>query len=116
MIAHVALPEITGDMTPSTLSREVVTGILREELGFRGLIITDAMNMGAITDSYGSSDAAITALTAGCDIVLMPNNVPAAFQAVVDAIGNGTFSEEWLDATVRRILTFKQAHGILVLP
>ena len=116
MIAHVALPEITGDMTPSTLSRQVVSGILREELGFEGLIITDAMNMGAIVDSYGSSEAAIAALEAGCDIVLMPNNVPEAFQAVLDALNDGRFTEQWLDKTVRRILHFKQAHNILALP
>ena len=116
MIAHVALPEVTGDMTPSTLSRQVVTGILREELMFEGLIITDAMNMGAIVESYGSAEAAIAALEAGCDIVLMPNNVPEAFQAVVDAINSGRFTEAWLDETVRRILNFKQAHGILALP
>ena len=116
MIAHVALPEITGDMIPATLSRQIVTGILREELGFEGLIITDAMNMGAITESYGSSSAAIAALEAGCDIVLMPNNVPEAFQAVLDAVNSGKLSDEWLDSTVRRILNFKLAHGILVLP
>lgn len=116
MIAHVALPEITGDMVPSTLSRPVVTGILREELGFDGLIITDAMNMGAIADSYGSSEAAIAALEAGCDIVLMPNNVPEAFRAVMDALNSGRFTEQWLDETVRQILSFKQAHGILTLP
>ena len=116
MIAHVALPEVTGNMTPSTLSREVVTGILREELGFEGLIITDAMNMGAIVNTYGSAEAAIAALKAGCDIVLMPNDVPAAFQAVLDALNSGEFTGQWLDATVRRILNFKQAHGISVLP
>ena len=116
MIAHVALPEVTGDMTPSTLSRQVVSGILREELGFDGLIITDAMNMGAIVENYGSSEAAIAALEAGCDIVLMPNNVPEAFQAVIDAINSGKFTEAWLDETVRRILNFKQAHNILTLP
>lgn len=116
MIAHVALPEITGDMVPSTLSRPVVTGILREELGFDGLIITDAMNMGAIADSYGSSEAAIAALEAGCDIVLMPDNVPEAFRAVMDALNSGRFTEQWLDETVRQILSFKQAHGILTLP
>ena len=116
MIAHVALPEVTGNMTPSTLSREVVTGILREKLGFEGLIITDAMNMGAIVNTYGSAEAAIAALKAGCDIVLMPNDVPAAFQAVLDALNSGEFTGQWLDATVRRILNFKQAHGISVLP
>lgn len=113
MIAHVALPEITGDMTPATLSGQIVSGILREELGFEGLIITDAMNMGAIADSYGSGDAAIAALTAGCDIVLMPENVPEAFDAVIEALQNGQLSEEWLDETVRRILAFKHDHNIL---
>ena len=113
MTAHVALPEITGDMTPSTLSRAVVTGILREELGFEGLVITDGLNMGAIVDSYGSAEAAIAALEAGCDILLLPDDVPEAFQAVLDALEEGRLSMEWLDATVRRILAFKQAHGIV---
>lgn len=116
MIAHVALPELTGDMTPATLSPEIVTGILREDLGFEGLIITDAMNMGAVADTYGSGDAAIAALTAGCDIVLMPENLEEAFSAVLSALENGTLTTDWLDATVRRILRFKQAHGILTLP
>ena len=113
MTAHVALPEITGDMTPSTLSREVVTGILREELMFEGLIITDAMNMGAIADTYSSGEAAVAALQAGCDIILMPENLPEAFDAVLAALEVGTLSEDWLNDTVYRILEFKQIHGIL---
>jgi beta-N-acetylhexosaminidase len=113
MTAHVALPEITGDMTPATLSREIVTGILREELGFAGLIITDAMNMGAIVETYGSAEAAVAALRAGCDIILMPENLPEAFDAVIAALEDGRLTEEWLDDTVRRILEFKQTHGIL---
>lgn len=115
MTAHVALPEITGDMIPATLSHEIVTGILREYLGFAGLITTDAMNMGAIADTYASGEAAVAALRAGCDIILMPEDLPKAFQAVLDALDDGTLSAEWLDETVRRILQFKQDHGILVL-
>ena len=116
MVAHVALPSITGDMTPATLSRQIVSKILREDLAFEGLIITDAMNMGAIADSYPSGEAAVAALQAGCDLVLMPADVPAAFDAVLKAVEDGTLTPEWLDATVRRILTFKQLHGILTLP
>ena len=113
MTAHVALPEITGDMTPSTLSREIVTGILRETLGFEGLVVTDAMNMGAIVESYGSAEATVAALEAGCDIILMPESLPEAFDAVIAALEEGRLSMEWLDTTVRRILEFKQHHGLL---
>ena len=73
------------------------------------------MNMGAIADSYHSGEAAITALRAGCDLILMPEDVPEAFDSVLKAEENGTLTQEWLDATVRRILVFKQSHGILTL-
>lgn len=113
MTGHIAVPEITGDLTPATLSREIVTGILKEKMGFRGLVVTDALNMGAITDSYSSGEAAVLALQAGCDLLLMPYDLREAFDAVVAAVENGTLSEQWLDETVRRILEFKQMHGIL---
>jgi len=113
MVAHVALPNVTGDMTPATLSPAIVTGILKDELGFEGLIITDAMEMGAIVETYGSGPAAVAALQAGCHIILIPEDLPEAFDAVLTALEDGTLSTEWLDETVRKILEFKQAHGIL---
>ena len=113
MVAHVALPNVTGDMTPATLSPAIVTGILKEELGFEGLIITDAMEMGAIVETYGSGSAAVAALQAGCHIILIPEDLPEAFDAVLAALEDGTLSIEWLDETVRKILEFKQLHGIL---
>lgn len=113
MIGHIALPNITGDMTPATLSRQIVTGILREELGFEGLIITDSMEMGAIVETYGSAEAAVAALQAGCDIILMPEDLPEAFEAVLAALEEGSLTMEWLDETVRRILEFKALHGII---
>lgn len=113
MVGHIALPEVTGGMTPATLSYEVVTEILKKDLGFSGLVITDSMQMGAITDSYNSGEAAVAALKAGCDIILMPNDLPSAFNAVVDAVNNGILSVQWLDSTVTRILKFKQTHGML---
>lgn len=113
MVAHVALPNVTGDMTPATLSPAIVTGILKDELGFEGLIITDAMEMGAIVETYGSGSAAVAALQAGCHIILIPEDLPEAFDAVLAALEDGTLSTEWLDETVRKILEFKALHGIL---
>lgn len=113
MVAHVAAPELTGDMTPATMSREIVTGILREKLGFRGLVITDSLEMGAVTESFAPGEAALAALNAGCDILLMPADLAEAFEAVVSAVESGVFPEEQLDEIVRRILRFKMDAGIL---
>ena len=113
VVAHVAAPELTGDMTPATMSREIVTGILREKLGFAGLVITDSLEMGAVTEAYSSGEAAIAALNAGCDIILMPMDLAEAFEAVVSAVESGEYPEKALDETVLRILKFKADSGIL---
>jgi beta-N-acetylhexosaminidase len=91
----------------------MITEILKGQLGFSGLVVTDSMQMGAITDEYSSADAAILALQAGCDIILMPENLVEAFDGVVAAIEDGRLSEQWLDETVLRILEFKQQHKLL---
>ena len=108
MVGHIALPEVTGDMTPATLSSEIVTGLLREKLGFRGLILTDSMVMEAITDNYSSAEASLLALEAGCQIILQPADFPSAFDGIVEAVEAGTFPEEQLNAVVLQILRFKQ--------
>lgn len=113
MIGHIALPEITGTLAPATLSRLIVTGLLKEQLGFQGLIITDALDMEAITGAYSSAEAAVLALQAGCDLILMPDNLPDAFEGVMDALEDGRLKEEWLEETVRKILQFKLHHGII---
>ncbi|MBE6947644.1 MAG: beta-N-acetylhexosaminidase [Ruminococcaceae bacterium] len=113
MVGHIALPQVTGNMLPASMSKEIVTGILKQELGFSGLVITDALNMGAITKSYTAGEAAVTALQAGCDILLMSEDLEEAFDAVMDALENGTLSVQWLDDTVYRILRFKYEHKIL---
>lgn len=113
MVAHVAAPELTGDMTPATMSYGIVTGILREKLDFQGLVITDSLEMGAVTDSYTPGEAALAALNAGCDILLMPMDLAEAFEAVVAAVEKGEYSVEQLDETVLRILKFKMDSGIL---
>ena len=108
MVGHIALPEVTGNMTPATLSSEIVTGLLREKLGFRGLILTDSMVMEAITDNYSSAEASLLALEAGCQIILQPADFPSAFAGVVEAVEAGDFPEEQLNAVVLQILRFKQ--------
>lgn len=113
MVAHVASPELTGDMTPATMSYHMVTEILKERLGFRGLVITDALEMGAVTESYSSGEAALNALNAGCDLLLMPMDLAEAFDAVVSAVESGEYPEEKLEETVLRILKFKMDAGIL---
>ena len=107
MIAHVALPQLTGDETPATLSKTVVTDLLRGELGFDGVVITDALEMGAITDSYGAGEAAVLAFEAGCDMLLLPADFPAAYAAVLNALETGRIPVSRLDESVARILKLK---------
>ena len=114
MVGHVAVPALTGDLTPATLSPLLVRGILRDRLGFDGLIVTDSLSMGAVTDQYTSAEAALRALDAGCDLLLMPDDFREAFDAVLGAVRSGDIPREQLDRTVLRILRFKTDSGILV--
>lgn len=111
MVGHISVPAITGDDTPATLSQELVEGILREELGYEGVVITDAMAMGAISEHYSSGDAAIRAINAGCDMILMPADFQSAYSAVLNALDSGALSEERIDASVYRILELKLRHS-----
>ena len=108
MVAHVSLPALTGDDTPATLSTEIVTDLLRDEMGFGGVIITDALNMGAIANTYTAGESAVFALQAGCDMLLMPSDFKTAYQAVLSAVRDGTLSESQIDRSVLRILDLKQ--------
>lgn len=107
MVSHIACPNVTGDNTPATLSKMLTTDILRNELGFEGMVITDALNMGAITEQYGSAQAAVSALNAGADMLLMPADFHSAYQGVLDAVADGSLSEERIDESVSRILEVK---------
>ncbi|MGE5653242.1 MAG: beta-N-acetylhexosaminidase [Bacillota bacterium] len=117
MTAHVFFPAIESNPDlPATLSSSVLTGLLRQELGFKGVIITDDMEMKAISDRYTPGEAAIKALQAGTDIVLIasqPTHHQAALQAVQKAVADGQISKERLDQSVRRILELKQRYGLL---
>lgn len=112
MISHMAAPSLAGDNTPSTLSEEVVTNILRNELNYKGVIITDALNMSAISEYYSSEQAAVMALKAGCDMLLMPEKFEEAYNGVLEAVKNGTISEERINDSLRRIYRIKYADKI----
>ena len=85
----------------------MVTDVLRTELGFDGIVITDAMNMGAITEAYEPQVAAVMALNAGVDMILMPEDFEAAYQGVLDAVADGTLTKERIDEALHRIYRVK---------
>ncbi len=108
MTAHIAAPNVTGSREPSTVSHEILTEKLRNELGYTGLIITDALAMGAITQQYTSEEASVACLQAGADVLLMPLDYPAAFDVVMQAVEKGIISQERIDMSVRRVLKVKE--------
>ena len=117
MTAHISAPNVTGSSVPATLSPLLLTEKLRGELGYQGIIITDALGMGAITLEYGPGDAAIYAIQAGVDILLAPENYEAAFDAILAAVAAGTIPESRIDESAARILALKKdilkARGML---
>lgn len=107
MTAHIAAPNVTGSDVPSTMSPIILQDKLRGELGYRNIIVTDAISMGAITNQYTTAQAAVGSILAGSDIVLDPRNYVEAFDAVMAAVADSTISEERINQSVRRILTLK---------
>ena len=108
MTAHIAVPKVTGDDLPSTLSPVILQDKLRDELGFDGVIVTDAMDMGAITKQFSNTEATIKAIQAGVDIILCPQGFVEAFDAVVKAVEKGEIEESRIDESVHRILKLKK--------
>jgi len=113
MTGHLNVPALEPDPnTPATLSSRVLTDVLRKQLGFQGLVVTDAMDMGGITVRYAPGDAAVRAFLAGADALLMPPVPDAAYEALLAAVQSGQISQERLDASVRRILQAKAQLGL----
>ncbi len=113
MTGHLSVPSLEPDPnTPATLSSHILTDLLRKELGFQGLVVTDAMDMGGITVRYAPGEAAVRAVLAGADALLMPPVPDAAFEALQAAVRSGRISAERLDASVRRILLAKAKLGL----
>lgn len=112
MTAHIAVPILDGVNVPGTLSLNILTGLLRRSLNFDGLIVTDAMEMGGITNEYSIVDASVATVQAGSDMVLLPPDVSMALRGITAAVRRGVIPEERIDASVRRILKTKQWLGL----
>ncbi len=107
MVGHLSLPKVVEDDVPAVFSKEIITDILRGELGFDGIVITDALDMDAVTDYYSSAQAAVMAVAAGADMLLMPEDFVAAYEGVLNAVQRGELTQERIDESVRRILKVK---------
>jgi beta-N-acetylhexosaminidase len=112
MTAHVAVPALAPPDLPATLSPAILTGLLRGELGFKGLIITDALDMGGIVKGFPAGDAAVRAIEAGADTLLMPADAEAAIRAVVAAVENGRIKRRRIEESVVKILAAKEKVGL----
>lgn len=113
MTAHIMVPEVTGDEIPATFSSYMLTEILRKELGHRKLIITDSLEMAAVTNFYTPKQAAVEAIKAGADILLIPLDIDEAYHGIYEAVKTGEIPEERIDESVIRILRVKQERNII---
>ncbi|HYO81346.1 MAG TPA: glycoside hydrolase family 3 N-terminal domain-containing protein, partial [Bryobacteraceae bacterium] len=112
MSAHIAVPTYDAEQTPATVSRPVLTGIIREQLGYKGLIVTDAMDMQGLTKQFSSEEAAARAVEAGADVLLMPPDPDAAVRGVLNAVRSGRITESRINESVIRILSAKARVGL----
>lgn len=111
MVGHLIVPDI--DEVPATLSYKIATGILREELKFEGVAITDSFEMESIADNYSVDDAVVMSVKAGMDMILQPKDMASAVNSIEQAVADGELSEDRIDESVRRILTLKESRGLL---
>jgi beta-N-acetylhexosaminidase len=116
MTAHIVVPSLDPSGDPATLSKPILTGVLRNELGFKGLIITDALEMAAVRAKYGDAEVAVRAIEAGADQLLLPPAPDVQFKAVVDAVRSGRISEQRINESVKRILLLKLTRGVITKP
>jgi beta-glucosidase-like glycosyl hydrolase len=113
MVGHLAVPSIEGDSgVPASLSKKIITDLLKNQLGFNGLIVTDALNMHGITNYYSTSKATIEAIKAGNDCILFPDDPVEAIDAIINAVKKGEIEESRLDYSVRKILMAKKWLGL----
>jgi len=112
MTAHLTVPAIEPENIPATVSRRVLSGLLREELGFKGLVVTDAMDMAGLAKQFASGEASVRAIEAGADVLLMPPDPDAAIRAVIAAVAKGRITRRRIDDSVLRILEAKVRVGL----
>lgn len=111
MVGHLIVPDI--DEVPATLSYKIATGILRDELKFEGVAITDSFEMESIADNYSVDDAVVMSVKAGMDMILQPKDMVSVVNSIEQAVADGELSEDRIDESVRRILTLKESRGLL---
>ncbi|MEU3276141.1 glycoside hydrolase family 3 protein [Streptomyces antibioticus] len=116
MTGHLLFPSLDPSGDPATLSRPIVTGVLREQLGYDGVVVTDALGMAGVRTKYGDERVPVLALKAGVDQLLDPPDLAVAWNAVLDAVRDGELAEERLDSAVLRILRLKERLGLLDQP
>ena len=107
MVGHLAVPSITGDNTPASISKALITDFLKGEMGYKGLVVTDALNMNALTNYYSQDEIYVKAVEAGVDILLMPSSSRNALNSVKKAVEDGRITEERINESVKKILTLK---------
>jgi beta-glucosidase-like glycosyl hydrolase/endonuclease/exonuclease/phosphatase family metal-dependent hydrolase len=112
MTAHIVVPSLDPSGDPATLSKPILTGILREQLGFDGVVVTDSLGMQGVRDKYGDAEIPLRAIEAGVDQLLMPVDMDLAYNSVLNAVRSGRIGEDRIDQSVRRILTWKQKLGL----
>ena len=116
MTAHLSFPALDDSGNPATLSKPIMTGVLRGELGYEGVIVTDSLAMQGVRDLYGDAEVAVRALLAGVDQLLMTPAMDDAYAAVLDAVRSDRIAPSELDAKVRRVLSLKYRRGIVAKP
>lgn len=116
MTAHIVVPSLDDSGDPATLSKPIVTGQLRENMGFDGVIVTDGLEMAGVRQQYGDGEVAVRALEAGVDQLLLPADPPEAYRAINEALDNGRLTEERIDESVKRILAMKHSQGVVARP
>ncbi|MBA2773888.1 MAG: glycoside hydrolase family 3 C-terminal domain-containing protein [Nocardioidaceae bacterium] len=116
MTAHIVVPSLDPSGDPATLSKPIMTGILRNEMGYKGVVITDSLGMQGVRDKYGDDRVPVLALKAGVDMLLMPPNLGLAYNSVLDAVQGGELTESRIDTSVKRILRLKWDLGLVQNP
>ena len=107
MVGHISVPNVTSDDTPASLSEKMISEVLRKDLGFKGIVMTDYLNDKTIVKNYGAADAAVKAIQAGADLLLEPDDLEAAYEGVLKAVKKGDITEDRLDESIYRILRVK---------
>ena len=107
MVGHGSYPNVTGDNTPASMSSAIITDLLRNQMGYNGIVITDALNMGAIANNYTPAEAALSVINAGGDMLLMPDDFNEAYQGLLLAVTKGNLTEKRINESLARILTLK---------